>query len=171
MIRGYLDKFPRIGEGCFIEDSAQIIGDVEIGRNSSVWFNSVVRGDCYYIRIGEHTNIQDLCCLHVTRDRNATILGDYVSVGHHAVLHGCTIESHCLVGMGAIIMDRVRVGEGSIVGAGALLTQGLEVPPGSLVLGAPARVVRPLSPQEVQDIDRYAQNYLHYKENYLKARA
>jgi gamma-carbonic anhydrase len=169
MIRSYKDKFPVIGAGVFIDDSAQIIGDVEIGANSSVWFNSVVRGDVYYIRIGESSNIQDLCCLHVTRDRNPTILGDRVTVGHGVILHGCSIESHCLIGMGAIVMDRVKVGQGSIVGAGSVLTQGLQVPPRSLVLGSPARVIRELSAGEVQGIDRYAENYLRYKENYLKA--
>ena len=169
MIRSYKDKFPVIGAGVFIDDSAQIIGDVEIGANSSVWFNSVVRGDVYYIRIGESSNMQDLCCLHVTRDRNPTILGDRVTVGHGVILHGCSIESHCLIGMGAIVMDRVKVGQGSIVGAGSVLTQGLQVPPRSLVLGSPGRVMRELSAGEVQGIDRYAENYLRYKENYLKA--
>jgi gamma-carbonic anhydrase len=169
MIRGYKDKFPKIGPGVFIEESAQIIGDVEIGANSSVWFNSVVRGDVYYIRIGENSNIQDLCCLHVTRDRNPTILGDHVTVGHGAILHGCEIESHCLIGMRAIVMDRVKIGQGSIVGAGSLLAQGLEVPAQSLVLGSPAKVIRGLSADEVEGINRYAENYLMYKENYLKA--
>ena len=169
MIRGYQNKFPKIGPGVFIEESAQIVGDVEIGANSSVWFNSVVRGDVYYIRIGENSNVQDLCCLHVTRDKNPTILGDHVSVGHGVILHGCTIESHCLIGMGAIVMDRVNVGRGSIVGAGALIVQGLQIPPRSLVLGSPARVVRELSAEEVDGIDRYAENYLMYKENYRKA--
>jgi gamma-carbonic anhydrase len=171
MIRGYKDKFPKIGPGVFIEESAQIIGDVEIGANSSVWFNSVVRGDVYYIRIGENSNIQDLCCLHVTRDRNPTILGDHVTVGHGAILHGCEIESHCLIGMGAIVMDRVKIGQGSIVGAGSLLAQGLEVPAQSLVLGSPAQVIRGLSADEVEGINRYAENYLMYKENYLKVQA
>ena len=168
MIHEYLGKFPKIGKGVFIEQSAQVIGEVEIGDNSSIWFNTVVRGDCYHIRIGECTNIQDCSVIHVTRDRNATILGDYVSVGHGVILHGCTVESHCLIGMGAIVMDRVRVGAGSIVGAGALITQGLEIPPQSLVLGSPASVSRKLSPDEVKGIDRYAENYLVYKENYLR---
>ena len=170
MIRGYLDKFPKIGEGVLIEESAQVIGDVEIGDHSSVWFNTVVRGDVYFIRIGKCSNIQDGCILHVTRDRFATVVGDYVTVAHGVILHGCTVESHCLIGMGAIVMDKVVVGEGSIVGAGALLTMGLQVPPRSLVLGSPAKVVRELSPGEVQGIDRYAQNYLMYKENYLKGK-
>jgi len=169
MIRGYGNKFPTIGRGVFVDPSAQINGNVEIGANSSVWFNSVVRGDVYYIRIGESSNIQDLCCLHVTRDRNPTILGDFVTVGHGAILHGCTIESHCLIGMGSIVMDRVTVGQGSIVGAGSLVTQGLQVPPHSLVLGAPAKVVRELALDEIQRIDRHAENYLNYKEHYLKA--
>ncbi len=171
MIRGYQGKFPQIGPGAFIEDSAQIIGDVVIGSDSSVWFNTVVRGDVYYIRIGNSSNIQDSCVLHVTRDRNATILEDFVSVGHGAILHGCTIESHCLIGMGSIVMDKAVIGEESIVGAGALVTQGMKVPPRSLVLGSPAKVVRQLSAAEVEGIDRYAHNYLTYKENYLKEKA
>lgn len=170
MIRGYLDKFPKIGEGVLIEESARVIGDVEIADHSSVWFNSVVRGDVYYIRIGKCSNIQDGCILHVTRDRFATIVGDYVTVAHGAILHGCTVQSHCLIGMGAIVMDQAVIGEGSIVGAGALVTMGLQVPPRSLVLGSPAKVLRELSPAEVQGIDRYAHNYLLYKENYLKGK-
>ena len=170
MIRGYLGKSPKVGEGVFIEESARIIGDVEIGYHSSVWFNTVVRGDVFYIRIGKCSNIQDGCILHVTRDRFATVVGDFVTVGHGAILHGCAIESHCLIGMGAIVLDKVLVGAGSIVGAGALLAMGLQVPPRSLVLGSPAKVVRELSLAEVQGIDRYAQNYLMYKENYLKER-
>jgi carbonic anhydrase/acetyltransferase-like protein (isoleucine patch superfamily) len=169
MIRSYQGKLPRLGEGAFVEQSAQVIGDVEIGKNSSVWFNAVVRGDVYYIRIGENTNIQDASVLHVTRDRYATLVGDYVTVGHGVILHGCTIDAHCLIGMGAIILDRVKVGQGSIVGAGAVVTQGLEIPPGSLVIGSPAKIARPLSPEEIKGIDRYAENYLMYKENYLKS--
>ena len=168
MLRGYQGKFPQVGTGVFIEDSAQVIGDVVIGDHSSVWFNTVVRGDVFYIRIGNSTNIQDSCVLHVTRDRNATILGDFVSVGHGVILHGCTVESHCLIGMGAIVMDKAVIGEGTIVGAGSLVTQGLKVPPRSLVLGSPAKVVRQLSAAEVESIDQYANNYLMYKENYLK---
>ena len=168
MLRGYQGKFPQMGTGVFIEDSAQVIGDVVIGDHSSIWFNTVVRGDVFYIRIGNSTNIQDSCVLHVTRDRNATILGDFVSVGHGVILHGCTVESHCLIGMGAIVMDKAVVGEGTIIGAGSLVTQGLKVPPRSLVLGSPAKVVRQLSSAEVESIDRYANNYLLYKENYLK---
>ncbi|MFN8007490.1 MAG: gamma carbonic anhydrase family protein [Terriglobia bacterium] len=168
MIRGYLGKYPRIGDGVLIEESAQVIGDVEIGDHSSVWFNVVIRGDVHYIRIGQCTNIQDGSILHVTRDRYATLLGDYVTIAHGVILHGCTIESHSLIGMGAIVMDKVVIGTGSIVGAGALVTMGLQVPPRSLVLGSPAKVVRELTDDEVQSIDRYAHNYLAYKENYLK---
>jgi gamma-carbonic anhydrase len=168
MIRGYQGKFPQLGRRVFVEDSAQVIGDVVIGDNSSVWFNSVIRGDVYHIRIGANSNIQDSCVLHVTRDRNATLVGDFVSIAHGVILHGCTVESHCLIGMGAIVMDRVVVGEGSTVGAGSLVTQGLKIPPRSLVLGSPAKIVRPLSDAEVKEIDRYAENYLTYKENYLR---
>jgi len=169
MLRAFKHIAPKVDASAYIDESAQVIGDVEIGKNSSVWFNAVVRGDVYYIRIGENTNIQDASVLHVTRDRHATLVGDYVTVGHGVILHGCTIDAHCLIGMGAIILDRVKVGQGSIVGAGALVTQGLEIPPGSLVIGSPAKVARPLTPEEIKGIDHYAENYLMYKENYLKS--
>ena len=167
MLRSYQGKSPVIGKRVFVEESAQVIGDVVIGDNSSVWFNSVIRGDVYFIRIGANSNVQDSCVLHVTRGRYATVVGDFVSVAHGVILHGCTVGSHCLIGMGAIVMDRAIVGEGSIVGAGSLVTQGFKIPPHSLVMGSPARLIRELRESEVKDIDHYAENYLMYKENYL----
>jgi carbonic anhydrase/acetyltransferase-like protein (isoleucine patch superfamily) len=167
MLHEYKGKWPKFGEGVYIAEGAQIVGDVEIGDHSSVWFNCVIRGDVHYIRIGRHTNIQDGTIGHVMKDEYPLILRDYVSVGHGAVLHGCIIESHCLIGMRATILNNVRVGEGSIVGAGALITEGTVIPPRSLVLGMPAKVKRQLSDAEVAGIDEYARRYYEYKETYL----
>lgn len=157
---------PRIHPTAFIEESAQIIGDVEIGEESSVWFNAVVRGDVFHIRIGDRTNIQDGTVVHVTNGTHATILEDEVTVGHNVTLHGCHIERGCLVGMGSIVMDDVRVGERSIVAAGALLSPGTRVPPRSLVMGVPARVRRELTGEEVAGLDRFWKNYVEYTRVY-----
>jgi carbonic anhydrase/acetyltransferase-like protein (isoleucine patch superfamily) len=165
----YKGKWPKLGERVFIAPGAYIVGDVEIGDHSSVWFNCVVRGDVHFIRIGKHTNIQDGSICHVMKDEFPLILEDYVTVGHGVMLHGCTIESHCLIGMRATILNNARIGEHSIVGAGAVVTEGMVVPPRSLVLGMPAKVKRPLTEQEVGGIDEYARRYFEYKETYLAA--
>ena len=136
MIRAYKGITPQIAPTAFIESSAQVIGDVHIGEESSVWFNCVLRGDVYYIRIGSHTNIQDGTVIHVTNGRYATVLGDYVTVGHSAVLHGCTIKDRVLVGIGAIVLDNVTVGEDSFIAAGALVT------PGTTVIGQGSKPIR-----------------------------
>jgi carbonic anhydrase/acetyltransferase-like protein (isoleucine patch superfamily) len=120
-----------------------VLGEVTLGRETSVWYHTVIRGDTAPIRIGDETNIQDLSLVHVDRDAPC-VIGRRVGVGHRVILHGCTVEDECLVGMGAIVLNRVRVGTGSVIGAGAVLPEGMEVPPGSLVLGVPARVVRPV---------------------------
>jgi carbonic anhydrase/acetyltransferase-like protein (isoleucine patch superfamily) len=166
MIRPFRGVQPQIHPTAFIEESAQIIGDVQIGAESSVWFNAVVRGDVFYIRIGERTNIQDGTVIHVSNGTHATVLEDEVTVGHNVTLHGCHIEHGCLVGMGSIVMDDVRVGAQSIVAAGALLSPGTIVPPRSLVIGAPAKVKRPLTDEEVAGLDRYWQNYIEYTKAY-----
>ncbi len=158
---------PKLGEGVFIAEGARVIGDVEIGDHSSIWFNTVVRGDIHHIRIGRHSNIQDGSVCHVMRNECPCILGDYVTVGHAAVLHGCTVESHCLIGMQATLLNDVRVGSHSIVAAGALLPEGMAVPPRSLVMGMPAKVKRELNDVEVASIDAYAQRYYEYKSAYL----
>ena len=158
---------PRLGEGVFVAEGAQIIGDVRIGDDSSIWFNSVVRGDIHHIRIGRHSNIQDGCVCHVMRGECPCILGDYVTVGHGAVLHGCTIESHCLIGMNATVLNNVQVGTESIVAAGALGPEGTIIPPRSLVMGMPAKVKRSLTDDEVASIGAYAQRYYEYKNGYL----
>lgn len=168
MILPYKGIMPRLHESVFAVESACIIGDVEIGELSSIWFNSVVRGDVNYIRIGERTNVQDNCTLHVTKDTYPLILGSNITVGHNVTLHGCTINDRCLIGMGAIILDDAEIGPDSIVGAGALVTEGTMVPPGSLALGMPAKVVRPLREEEKERIKRSAENYMGYVRNYLE---
>lgn len=168
MLRTYRGIHPQIAPHCFIEASAQIIGDVTIGEHSSVWFNSVVRGDVQKIVIGHHSNIQDLCMIHVTRDLHATHIGNYVSLGHGVIAHGCTIEDHCLIGMGARVMDAVVVGSESIVAAGAVIMAGLKIPPRSLVAGVPAVIKRQLDDQDVGFIDRFWRNYIEYKDIYLQ---
>ena len=167
MIRTYQGIRPKIAESAFIEETAVVIGDVVIGDESSVWFNTVIRGDVHYIRIGNRTNIQDLCVVHVSHDIYPTTLGDEVTVGHDVVLHGCTVKDRVLVGMGAILMDGVVIGEDCIVGAGALITQQTVVPPKSLILGSPAKIKRSVTDKELVWIRESAQNYVHYAKQYL----
>ena len=171
MIRPFRGVHPQIHPSAFIEESAQIIGDVHIGEQSSVWFNATVRGDVFHIRIGNRTNIQDGTVIHVTNGTHATILEDEVTVGHNATLHGCYIERGSLIGIGAIVMDGVRVGRQSLVAAGSLLSPGTQVPPRSLVMGTPARVKRTLTDEEVQSLDVFWQNYIEYTRLYLEERA
>lgn len=167
MIRTFQGIKPAIPDSCFIEDTAVVIGDVVMGEVSSVWFNAVIRGDVNYIRIGNRTNVQDLCMLHVTHDTHPLIIGNEVTIGHNVVLHGCTIKDRVLVGMGAIIMDGAVIGEDSVVGAGALVTEGTIVPPKSLVLGSPAKVKRPVSEQELAWVKESAENYVRYSRQYM----
>lgn len=167
MIRTFQGIAPTVPASCFIEDTAVIIGDVVMGEQCSAWFHAVIRGDVNYIRIGQRTNVQDLCMLHVTHDTHPLIIGDDVTVGHHVVLHGCTIKDRVLVGMGAIIMDGAVIGEDSVVGAGALVTERTIVPPKSLVLGSPAKVKRPVTEEELAWIRESAANYIRYSRQYL----
>ena len=145
-----------------------IVGDVEIGDHSSVWFNAVIRGDVHHIRIGKHTNIQDGSVLHVMKDQYPLILQDYITVGHGAMLHGCEIASNCLIGMRATILNNAKIGGHCIIAAGALVTEGTVIPERSLVMGLPAKVKRPLTDEEVAHIDEYARRYYQYKETYLE---
>lgn len=168
MIHEFKGMLPKLGEGVYIAPGAHVIGDVEIGNHSSIWFNTVVRGDVDAIRIGHNTNIQDSCVCHVMNDEYPLLLGDYVTVGHSVTLHGCEIESHCLIGMGSIILNDVQIAEGSIVAAGSLLTEGMKVPSQSLVMGMPAKVKRGLSREEVDSIGEYAKRYVEYKNEYLR---
>jgi gamma-carbonic anhydrase len=167
MIRTFKGKTPIIPPSCFVEETAVVIGDVVMGEDSSVWFNAVIRGDVNYIRIGHRTNVQDLCMLHVTHDTRPLVIGTEVTVGHHVVLHGCTINDRVLIGMGAIIMDGSVIGEDSVVGAGALVTENTVVPPKSLVLGSPARVRRPATDKELAWIKESAANYVRYSRQYM----
>ena len=167
MIRAFVDKEPLIHSTAFVAETALVIGDVEIGEDSSVWFGSVVRGDVNYIRIGARTNIQDMTMIHVSSRTHATILEDEITVGHRVTLHGCHVESRCLIGIGSILMDGVRVGNNSLVGAGSLLTPGTQIPPRSLVLGSPAKVKRELTSDELLFLDRSWQNYTELKSKYL----
>ena len=166
MIRAYRGVRPQIHPMAFIEESAQIIGDVHVGEQSSVWFNAVVRGDVFHIRIGARTNIQDGTVVHVSNGTHATILEDEVTVGHNATLHGCHVERGSLIGIGAIVMDGVRVGAQSLVAAGSLLSPGTQVPPRSLVMGQPARVKRALTDEEVAGLEVYWKNYIEYTRVY-----
>jgi carbonic anhydrase/acetyltransferase-like protein (isoleucine patch superfamily) len=165
-IRPYRGKHPQIALSAYVDPAAVIIGDVEIGEDSSVWPCSVVRGDVHYIRIGARTNIQDGSVLHVMRDECPLILGDDVTVGHSVTLHGCTIESRCLIGMGAVILNGVTIGSGSIVAAGTLITERSVIPAGSLVLGSPGKVKRALTGIDQASIDAYAKRYVEYKNIY-----
>ncbi len=167
MLLPYKGILPRLGENVYIEESARVIGDVEIGRDSSIWFNAVERGDVHYIRIGERTNVQDNCTLHVTKDTYPLIIGSDVTIGHNVILHGCTVKNRCLIGMGAIILDNAEVGEDSVIGAGTLVKEGTVIPPGSLVVGVPGRIARDVRPEEKARILRSAQNYIEYAKNYI----
>lgn len=167
MIRTYQGIMPTIPKSVFVEETAVIIGDVVIGEESSLWFHAVVRGDVHYIRIGSRTNVQDLSVLHVTHDTHPLVIGNDVTIGHHVVLHGCTIKDRVLIGMGAIIMDGAEIGEDSVVGAGALVTEGTIVPPKSMIFGAPGRVRRPVSDQELAWIKESARNYVRYARDYM----
>jgi gamma-carbonic anhydrase len=171
MIRPFRGIHPQISPTAFIEESAQIIGDVHIGDQSSVWFNAVVRGDVFHIRIGDRTNIQDGTVIHVSNGTHATILEDEVTVGHNVTLHGCYIERGSLIGIGAIVMDGVRVGSQSLVAAGALLSPGTQIPPRSLVMGAPARVKRTLTDEEAAGLSLFWKNYIEYTRAYLDEQA
>ena len=158
-----------VGDEFFVAPSAAVIGRVHLGRDASVWFGAVVRGDVERVRIGARTNVQDHAVLHVVTDRFGTIVGDDVTIGHRATLHGCTVEDACLIGIGAIVLDGARIGAASLVGAGALVTPGTEVPPRSLVLGSPARRVRALSDDEVARLHESAARYVAHARRYAAA--
>jgi carbonic anhydrase/acetyltransferase-like protein (isoleucine patch superfamily) len=166
LIRSFRGRKPQIAASAYVDPQAVLIGDVTIGADSSVWPGVVIRGDVNFIRIGARTNIQDGSILHVMRDTHPLILGDNVTVGHAAVLHGCTIESRCLIGMGSIILNGAKIGAGSIVAAGTLVPEGTDVPPGSLFLGHPGKFRRALTEADQDSIDAYAQRYVEYKEAY-----
>jgi carbonic anhydrase/acetyltransferase-like protein (isoleucine patch superfamily) len=169
MIQGYKGVFPKIHPSVFVNESAQIIGNVEIGEDSSVWFHVLIRGDVHYVRIGKRTNVQDGSLLHVTRVKWPLILGDEITVGHGVTLHGCVIRDRCLIGMRAVLLDGSEVGEESIIGAGALVTEGMIIPPRSLAFGLPAKVVRGLTDEEAAKIRQSAENYVLLSKDYLSS--
>ena len=167
MIHPFKGTLPKIHESAMVMDSAHVIGDVEIGEESSVWFNAVVRGDVHYIRIGKRTNIQDGCVLHVARRTHPLIVGDEVTVGHNVTLHACTIGSRVLIGMGAIVMDGATIGDNCLVAAGSVVTPNTQIPEGSLAMGAPARVKRELTEEERRSIRESAAHYVADIETYI----
>jgi carbonic anhydrase/acetyltransferase-like protein (isoleucine patch superfamily) len=153
--------------GAYVDDSAQVIGDVEIGAESSVWMNAVVRGDVHWIRIGARSNVQDGTVVHVMNGTHPTTIGNDVTIGHAAVVHGCTLRDRILVGMGAILLNGATVGDDSIVAAGTLLTEGTQIPARSLVMGSPGRVKRPLTDAEVASILEFSGRYVSYRLDYM----
>ncbi len=167
MIRAFQGVLPVIPKSVYVEETAAVIGDVVLGEDCSVWFHAVVRGDVNHIRIGDRTNVQDLCVLHVTHDTHPLVIGSDVTIGHNVILHGCTVKDRVLIGMGAIIMDGAVIGEDCVVGAGALVTENMKIGPGSLVLGSPAKVKRPVTDKELAWIRESAQNYVTYARQYL----
>src|SRR5215210_6660535 len=167
MIRSYKGISPQIAATAYVEESAQIIGDVHIGEDSSVWFNCVLRGDVHFIRVGEATNIQDGTIIHVTNGRFATVIGNHVTIGHGVILHGCTIKDRSLIGIGAIILDNVVVGEESFIAAGSLVTPGTVIAPRSMVMGSPAKVRREVTDDEIARIDHHWKSYIEYKNTYI----
>src|SRR5690242_2180157 len=160
MILPYREKWPVLHETAFVAPTADIIGDVEIGAHSSVWFQVVIRGDVNWIRIGDKTNIQDHSMLHVTRQKSPLHIGNEVTIGHRVTLHGCTLGNRILVGMGAIVLDDAEIGDECIIGAGTLITKKMKIPPRSLVVGAPGKVIRTLTDSELAYLEQSAKNYV-----------
>jgi len=167
MIHPFKGKSPTVHETAFVADDAIVIGDVEIGEDSSIWFGSVVRGDVNYIRIGARTNIQDHTVIHVNTGTHPTILEDEITVGHRVTLHGCHVETGCLVGIGSIVLDGARVGTRSLIAAGSLVTPNMQIPPRSLVMGSPAKVKRELIDDELDNISRNWKSYVDLKSSYI----
>jgi carbonic anhydrase/acetyltransferase-like protein (isoleucine patch superfamily) len=167
MIRPYQKILPTIPASCYVDQSAQVIGDVVLGERASIWMNAVVRGDVNSIRIGANSNVQDCAVLHGMRHVYPVHVGEWVTIGHNATVHGCIVEDYCLIGMGATILNGARIGEGSIIAAGAVIPEKMVVPPNSLVAGVPGTVRRTLGEADRESILRYAKNYLDYTEIYL----
>ncbi|MBC8213615.1 MAG: gamma carbonic anhydrase family protein [Candidatus Marinimicrobia bacterium] len=167
MIKQFQDKSPIIPKSCYISESVDIIGNVTLGEEVNVWFGTVIRGDMNFIRIGERTNIQDNCTVHVTTDTAPTVIGNNVTIGHNAIIHGCKIEDGCLIGMGSIIMDNAQIGEGSIIGAGSVITENSLIPPRSLCLGIPGKIIRQVTDKEYAGILERAEHYVQFSKKYL----
>jgi carbonic anhydrase/acetyltransferase-like protein (isoleucine patch superfamily) len=168
LIKEYEGRRPRLGERVYLAETAAVIGDVELGDDVSVWYNSVVRGDCNSIRVGDRSNIQDNCTIHVTVERYPTVLEEEVTLGHGAIVHGAVVRKGALIGIRATVLDGADIGESALIGAGAVVVPRTRVPARTLWLGAPAREVRALSDEEVADLEHYHRNYLGYKEEYFR---
>ena len=168
MIRSFKHITPAVDPSAYVDESAQVIGNVQIGAESSVWMNAVIRGDVNHIRIGRRTNIQDLSLLHGMTGTHATVIGDEVTVGHTAIIHGATVGDRVLVGMGAILLNGVQVEHDCVIAAGSLITEDTRIPARSLVMGRPGKVKRALTDMEVAEIRWYADNYVSYRRDYLK---
>jgi carbonic anhydrase/acetyltransferase-like protein (isoleucine patch superfamily) len=170
MVRSYLGHSPIIPGTCYVDVCAQIVGQVELGEHSSVWMNAVLRGDVHSIRLGANSNVQDCAVLHGMRYKHPVEVGDWVTIGHNATVHGCVIEDACLIGMGATILNNARIGEGSIIAAGAVVPENTVVPANTLWAGVPAKERRRLDPNDREAILQYARNYVEYTATYLKER-
>jgi carbonic anhydrase/acetyltransferase-like protein (isoleucine patch superfamily) len=170
MIRAYKGITPTVPATCYVDESAQLIGDVVLGEHASVWMNAVLRGDVHSIRVGANSNIQDCSVLHGMLNQWPVIVGDWVTVGHSVTLHGCVVEDRCLIGMGVIILNGARIGEGSIIAAGTVIPEGTVIEPRSLIMGVPGKHCKKLTDEDQQTILRYGKNYLGYKEQYLAER-
>ena len=168
MIRSLDGVTPMVPATCYVDQSAQVIGDVVLGEQASIWMNAVVRGDVHSIRVGARSNVQDCAVLHGMRHLHAVQVGEGVSIGHNATVHGCVIEDNCLIGIGARVLNGARIGEGSIVAAGTVIPEGMRVPPRSLVMGIPGRVRRAVTDRDFLLIQMYARNYLDYTAQYLR---
>jgi carbonic anhydrase/acetyltransferase-like protein (isoleucine patch superfamily) len=168
MIRSYKGIVPTIPDSCYVDPSAQVIGDVELGEHASVWMNAVLRGDVHSIRVGAYSNIQDCCVLHGMKEQYGVFVGEYVTVGHSVTLHGCAIGDRCLIGMGSIILNGAWIGAGCIIAAGTLIPEKTVVEAGSLWMGSPGKFRRRLDEKDQEVILRYAKNYLGYKDAYLQ---
>ncbi len=167
MLRAHKGRYPQVPASCYVDPSAQVIGDVVLGDNASVWMNAVLRGDVHAIRVGANSNVQDNSVLHGMLGRWPVIVGDWVTIGHSVTLHGCVVEDRCLIGMGVIILNGARVGAGSIVAAGTVIPEGTIIPPRTLWVGVPGKQRKELGDADQQEILRYAKNYVVYKDEYL----
>lgn len=167
LLRSFEKKKPRIGDGTFLAETATLVGDVVVGARSSIWYGAILRGDVFHIEVGDEVSIQDLTVIHVTSGKFATKVGNRVTVGHSVVLHGCTVGDSCIIGMGAVIMDRATIGKNCIIGAGALVTPGTDIPEGHLAVGSPARAKRKLTDKELAWIQSSADHYVGLASRYL----
>lgn len=170
MIRSYKGITPSVPPTCYVDESAQLIGDVVLGEHASIWMNAVLRGDVHSIRVGANSNIQDCSVLHGMLGKWPVIVGDWVTVGHSVTLHGCVVEDRCLIGMGVVILNGARIGQGSIIAAGTVIPEGTVVEPQSLWMGVPGKFRKQLTDDDQETILRYGRNYLGYKEQYLAER-